>query len=156
MSFVSSPPSTAPAPADLIAGDAFWPGVSLAGFRDSARIPTQVTDARARDALRGAMLSVRGELAAFQRDAIANGAAALVDIDDSQVDGESALELLYRRAIFAFAAADLIETHNDISATNDGRDRSEDRAVSACEHRRNATHAIRDILGVPRTSVELI
>lgn len=156
--FVSSPPSSAPAPTpdDLVAGDAFWPDVSLATFRDSARIVTQVTDARARDALRGGMLSVRRELSAWQLMAVLAGADRLADVHDAEVDGEAALVILYRRAVFAYAAADLAETHGEISATGEGRDRAEEIAVSADDHRRNATHAIRDILGTTRTAVELI
>lgn len=64
--------------------------------------------------------------------------------------------MLYERAVFAFAAADLAETHHDISATNDGKERVESRTLAADEHRRNGTHAIRDILGVTRTAVELL
>ncbi|MGF7149445.1 hypothetical protein FHS96_003096 [Sphingomonas zeicaulis] len=161
--FVASPPPTeadpqAPEqpPFDLVAGDDWYPGITLTVVRDAVRIPTTVTDQRLRDSVRGAMISVRRELAAWKRRWIAAGVAGLVDVDDETIDGESALELLYRRAVCAYAAADLAETHGDISATNEGRERNEERAVPADEHRRNATHAIRDILSVGRTSVELI
>jgi hypothetical protein len=158
--FVASPPSTPPDPEnpglDAVAGDDFYPAVSMAECRDAMRLGTIITDTRLRDALRGAMVTVRRELRAWKNGHAAAGVETLADVDSEAIDGEPALELLYRRAVFSFAAADLAETHNDISATADGKERTEERTLSADEHRRNGTHAIRDILGVNRTTVELI
>lgn len=158
--FVSPPPSAAQDPqapaADLVAGDDFYPGVSVAEFQDAMRIPSAVSAVRAREALRGAMLTVRRELRGWKSAQVAGGTASLADVADEMVDGKPAAVLLYRRAVFAHAAADLADTHNDISATGDGKDRLEGRAVSADELRRNGTHAVRDLLGVLRTTVELI
>lgn len=58
--------------------------------------------------------------------------------------------------MFAFAAADLLETHGDVTATKDGLATSEIRCETAADHRRNGIHALRDIIGKPRTTVELI
>ena len=156
--FVAQPPfsPSAPYPADQVSGDAFWPPISMVEFRASMRIDSVASDTRVRDALRAGMLHVRRELRAWKAAHVAAGAAELANIDDELVDGEGAAEILYRRAVFAVAAADLAETHGSIGATGDGRDRIEEHALSADEHRRNATHAIRDILAVTRTSVELI
>lgn len=158
--FVSCPPATAPDPAqpaaDMVAGDDFYPGISLDDARDFIRLPTQVTDARLRDAIRGGVISVRRELRAWKTAAKAAGAIELGDVDLDEVDGTGALELLYRRAVLSMAAADIAETHNDISATNEGKARIDVEAISAGDHRRNATYAIRDMLGRGRTDVELI
>ena len=158
--FVSCPPSTAPDPAapdlDLVAGDDFYPPVSIAEARESLRVNTMITDPRLRDALRGGMISVRKDLAAWKAARVAAGALSLADLDEEEVDGVGMLELLYRRAVFAYAGADLAETHNDITATAEGKDRIETGALTAGEHRHNATHAVRDIIGATRTSVELI
>ncbi|WP_299307770.1 head completion/stabilization protein [uncultured Croceicoccus sp.] len=157
--FVARPPSeTAPLPAaDLVAGDAFWPGVSIAGFRDAMKFGrSAVNDERVRDALRGAMVHVRRELRMWKLAHVLAGATTLAAIDTEMIDGEPASVLLYRRAVFCTAAADLAETHHDVSATADGRSRIDDEVTAADELRRNATHAIRDIIGVTRTTVELI
>lgn len=156
--FVAQPPadSAVDDAAGLVAGDLFWPAVAIPVFRDAMRIAISVTDVRVRDALRGGMLHVRRELRNWQTGHIAAGAATLQDVASEVVDGISAAELLYRRAVFCIAAADIAETHNEVSATQDGRDRAADDVSAADELRRNATHAIRDILGVTRTSVELI
>ncbi len=161
--FVSAPPSAVVDPdqpetvaADLVAGDAFYPGLSITAFRDAMRVPEVVTATRVRDALRGGMLTVRRELRSWKAGHVAAGAATLAAIDAEEVDGQNAGELLYARAVFAFAAADLAETHGEISATADSRDRDDVRTITAAEHRRNGIHAVRDLLGRTRTSVELI
>ncbi|QQN73182.1 head completion/stabilization protein [Croceicoccus sp. YJ47] len=157
--FVARPPSeTAPPPeTDIVAGDVFWPGVSIASFRDAMKIGrSSIAEERVRDALRGAMVHVRRELRVWKLAHVLAGAPSLAAIPAETIDGESASVLLYRRAVFCMAAADLAETHHDVSATVDGRSRIDEEATAADELRRNATHAIRDILGVTRTAVELI
>lgn len=142
--------------ADTVAGDSFWPGVSIEQFKHSTRASYLVDETRMRDALRGGMLTVRGELREWKAGHVALGAAELADIDAEEVDGANALVLLYQRAVFAHAAADLIESHNPVSATNEGRERIEDDIPSAHHFRRIGTLAIRDIKGATRTAVELI
>ncbi len=158
MSGFVSIPSNAPANAEanVVAGDLFWPSLILDDARDSLRLGSQVTDIRLRDALRGGMIGVRRELALWQLVHAAAGALTLADIGSAQVDGEAVAVILYRRAVYAMAGADLVETHNMISATADGKDRAGQEMLTADDHRRNATHAIRDMLGVSRTAVELI
>lgn len=137
-------------------GDAFWPGLSISGFQSEMRIPEEVDPARLRAALRGGMLQIRGELRLWKAGHVLAGAATLAAVDSEEIDGEPAVELLYRRAVFHAAAAELAETHSDIAATGDGQERNEARRDAAGELRRLATLAIRDMLGVTRTSVELI
>jgi hypothetical protein len=157
--FVASPGDSSDPSAetqDLVDGGDFFPPLSIAQFRDSVRVGTIVTDVRARDALRGGLLTVRRELRAWSAAKIAAGYPTLDAVDAEQVDFESEYVLLYQRAVFAYAAADLAETHNEISATKEGEKRLDERSLSADEHRRNGLHAIRDILGATRTGVELI
>jgi len=158
LGFVAQP-STASEPddpEDLVAGDDFYPGVSIAQFRDAYGIAKAVSDMRVRDGLRAGMVYARRELRAWKAGHVADGVASLADVDDEEIDGASAAELLYVRAVCCMAASELAETHNDVSATGDGRERNADEVSAADELRRAATHAIRDILGVTRTSVELI
>lgn len=157
--FVASP-HECPVPAsdttDTVDGGPFFPALSIAEFRDSMRVATAVTQVRVRDALRGGLLTVRAELRAWSAAKIAAGYPTLDAVQADELDFESVLVILFRRAVFAFAAGELAETHNDITATKDGKQQIEDQVLTADEHRRNGTHAIRDILGVGRTAVELI
>lgn len=160
MSFVAAPPAKNAAPvADAIAGDGWWPALSIAVFRDAIEIGTVVTDVRARDALLGGFVSVDTELADWrvqQEDAGAASLALVAGKSNRRIGDEPRLVLLWRRAVHAYAAADLADTHNDISATGDGRDRGDERAAGASEHLRNATLAVRDILGRRRSRVKLL
>jgi len=153
--FVSIP--AAPEPAEPpIAHDGFFPGVKAADIRALQRIPAQVTPPRLADAIVTAMLAVGVELAQWKADQVTAGFATLAAVSADQVAGKPRLVALYERAIASFTAAELADTHHDISATADGKDRAEERATTADEHRRNAVHAVRDILGATRTAVELI
>ena len=160
--FVSNPtPSaapTTPAPATL-PGDGFWPDLSLADLRAFTRLPTTVTDERVAEATRGALFAVARELAVWrvEREEAGFAKLELVPVQGMvSVGGEAVAVTLWRRAVHCYAAADLADTHHDIGATRDGQTRLEERASSADEHRRNALHAIRDLLGQPRVDVELI
>src|SRR4051812_40618572 len=105
--FVACPPSTPIDPdepeLDLVAGDDFYPALSMAAFRDSVRLGTEITDVRARDALRGGMMTVRKDLRAWKAGKVAAGSTTLAEVDDELLDGEPMLVLLYRRAVFSFA-----------------------------------------------------
>lgn len=159
MSFVAAPPANPPAAiADAIAGDGWWPDLSIAKFRDAMRIPTEVTDGRCRDALVNGFVSADAELARWRACRVDEGAASLDLVDGISIGGETRPVILWRRIVYAYAAADLAETHNDISATNDSGARSDidRRAAGAAEHRRNATVAVRDLLGRTRSRVALL
>lgn len=161
--FVSSPPPEVIDPAlpatvaaDLVVGDIFYPALSIDAFRAAMRVPEVVTATRVREALKGGMLTVRRELRAWRAGHVFGGRLRLEDVDAETVDGEHAGVTLYRRAVFAFAAAELAETHAEVGLSAEGRERAEARLDPAAEHRRNGIHAVRDILGVTRTSVALI
>jgi hypothetical protein len=153
--FVSSP-APAAQPEGALPHDGWYPGITLEALRDTMRIPTVVTAQRLTAAANAAMLTVSRELRLWKAAQIAIGAVSLEAVLSDQFDWPEAIPLLYERAVYSFAAADIAETHSDISATNDAKDRSEARVLTADEHRRNGTHAIRDILGTLRTTVELI
>ncbi len=152
--FIAAPPQ-APAPevADDIPGDGWYPALKVSVFRESQRISPQVTPLRARDALIGGIASADAALYAWRS---ASTAVDLAATTTDQLAGENRNVVLWRRAVHAFAAADLVETHSDISATDAGIDRSEIRAASANDLRRSATVAIRDLLRRTRARVRLI
>lgn len=154
--FVAAPPA-APAPiADVVPLDGWWPDLSIAAFREAMRLGAMISDGRAREALLGAAITVGDALAAWRAGHEATGAEALADVPGRAIGSETRASVLWRRAVYATAAADLAETHNDISATDQGRKANEARATSAAEHRRNAIAAIRDLLEKSRSRVTLL
>ncbi|BAV65766.1 head completion/stabilization protein [Sphingobium cloacae] len=158
-SFVALPPSAAsePPPAEtVVVNDGFFPDIDPARVRDDARISTSITPARLRAAIIGAIMRVEIDLRAFAIDAIAEGHDKLANVPAPDLDGESVQVIRYRRAIALFAKAELIERHRDFDLTAAGVNQSDELEQSIGDLRRDAQHAIRDMLGRTRTTVDLI
>ena len=159
--FVSLPPvgpSSPPALEDSFALGSFWPSLSIAAARAAMRIPTDITDQRLADALKAAMLEADQDLAVWQGLQLAAGFESLAEVPDRNPDigGEKRLAVLWRRAVHSLAMADLSELQRTADTTTAGARRSEQSELTVDDHRRNARFAIRDMLGITRTSVELI
>lgn len=156
-SLIFLPPEPASPAHALVPGDGWYPDVDCNALRDALRIGEMVTHARLVAAVQGAQLTVEGELAQWRADQEANGAASLAAIAPARtIGGEHRLTVLYTRAVRFHTAAELAETHRDLTATQDGQARSDTEATTAEEYLRRATHAVRDIQGETRTAVELI
>lgn len=155
--FVSSPAPAATAPGTELDFGPFWPNIDINHFRDAQRIGgTAIPDPRLADALMGAVLAVEHDLAVWRAAREAEGTNRLEDVAQASVGTDKRLVLLWRRAVYAFATADLAETHRDVTATATGQVRGTELDCRADDHRRNGIHAVREILGVNRTAVELI
>lgn len=157
MSFVALPPSPASPAASKVPGDDWYPDIDCNAFRNALRMGEMVTHDRLVGAIEGAQLTVEGELAEWRAAREAQGAATLADVEPNRRSaGQHRLSLIYIRAVRMHAAAELAETHRDLTATQDGQARADTEATTAQEYLRRATHAIRDIVGTSRTAVELI
>lgn len=155
--FVSTPALAITPPGVKVECGPFWPDIDINHFRDSQRIGgTLITDVRVSSALLGAVIAVDTDLAAWRAAQEEAGHAQLADVPGPQIGTEKRAVLLWRRAVYSHATADLVETHGDVSATGKGQSEAGALDLTADDHRRNATHAIRDILGKTRTAVELI
>lgn len=160
MSFVARPPASEieqpPAEETIIGNDGFFPDIDPAAVREAARIPTSITPARLRAAIIGAIMSVEIDLRAFAAASIAAGHATLADVPATQLGGESVQLFRYSRAVALYAKAELIERHRDFDTTAAGGGQADELTPTIGELRRDAMHAIRDMLGVTRTVVDLI
>ncbi len=155
--FISTPAPAVTEDGTTLECGPFWPDVDINHFRDTQRIGgTSIPEARVADALMGAVLSVDGDLADWRATQEAEGYAALGEVPSATIGAETRLSLLWRRAVYAYATADLVETHQDVTATGKGQSAGSDMDFRADDHRRNAIHAIRDILGQRRNTAELI
>lgn len=120
-----------------------------------------VTTARLIPALQAAMLTVNCELQAWATEQRTRwGYAALADVPAPQVGGESAQVLRYRRAVHACLQADLAEANRvqDTLPAGMGKEARvlESLQVQIDEHRRRQRWAISDMLGIARSTIELI
>ncbi|MGH8080001.1 MAG: head completion/stabilization protein [Lysobacter sp.] len=136
--------------------DGWFPDLSITQIRDIARLDGTMTDKRVRDAGRYAIAEVNRQLGTYKGSHVATGKLKLQDVDSAEIDGENRLVMLYRRAVVCSMKAELIERYRDYDSTDSGLRRVLDLDPAVGEQRRNASWAVRDILGLPHTVVELI
>lgn len=160
MTFIGRPPASAinPPPVDEtdVINDGFFPDIDPTAVREAARITDSVTPARLRAAILDAIMTVEIDLRAFAAASIAAGHSSLTAVPATQLDGRSVQLLRYNRAVALYAKAELIERHRDFDTTMAGGNQADELTPSIGELRRDAMHAIRDILGVGRTVVDSI
>ncbi len=157
MSFVSVPPAPASPANTVVTAGEWWPEIDCNAMRSQLRIGEIVTHDRLVAEVRAGLMTVLDELRDWQAAQIAAGFEALAAVaPEPAIDGISRLEHLFIRAVHFAAAASLTELHRDISATDQGQQRSESNLQTAADYRRMLTWAVRDILGTTRTAVELI
>ncbi len=152
------PAPGAPSPDRLIDTGGWFPPIDPALFRVEHRVSDSVTSERVRQALIAAAIGVFRDLSDWARTRRAEGAKDLAQVptDLPAIDGESALVLLYRRAVSTAAKAELIERYRDMDITGAGGRGVEVLDPTISELRRDSTFAIRDIKNVGRCAVELI
>ncbi len=155
MSFIVTAPA-APENETPIDPGPFWPDIGPAAIRTAHRIDGTVTAERLREALIEAIASVNGELAAWRETQQAAGAATLADVPSEIIDTDSIHTHRYKRAVGCLAKAVLTERHPDFDATGKGERKADALDGTIDDLRRDARWAIADILGVRRTTVELI
>ncbi len=155
--FVASPVPPVSAPGTMVGAGPFWPSIALNDARDVMRTGDQsVADARVREGLVHGIIEAGDMLDAWRATQEALGHPSLAAVPAEQIDGTSRNVLLFRRAVLAYAAAWLIETHRDVSATASGVARADQQATTPDALRREAIHACRAIMGRPRTFVSLV
>ncbi|AEB58226.1 head completion/stabilization protein [Ectopseudomonas mendocina] len=146
----------APAQPFNLTNDGFWPDIDAAHLRERQRIGSNVTNARLEEAAVAAMISVNRELRTLKLRYMAQGAETLKDVPAEQIQDESELVHTYRRAIYSTASAEVAERYRTYSATNSGAAKGEQEEQSADDYRRDARFAIRDLLGISRSTVVLL
>lgn len=134
----------------------FFPAIDPADFRASVRQDATITPERLKAALLAAITEVNDELAYFTATQQAAGHTTLAEVPAVQINDESRLVQCYRRAVYALTKAALLEHYRDFDATRSGQLRAEDQPDPETVYRRDARWAIADLIGRPRTTVELI
>lgn len=157
MSFVTVPPSPASPVSTVVAGDGWWPDIDCNTMRDELRIGDRVSHARLVAAIEGGMLTAESELSLWRAQQEAAGATALDQVEPARtINAQPRAVVLWTRAVRFAAAAELAELARDMSATDHGQAHAEAEVLTAADYRRLCTHAIRDLLGITRSTVELI
>lgn len=136
--------------------DPFWPSIDLDLLRATLRIDASVTPPRLETAVIAAVISINRELSEWRVLQQAAGHRKLADVPGEQVNDAPIWVHLYRRAIEAATGAEVCERYRSYDSTHSGIQKAEDLNPSIDEYRRDLRWAIRDFLGISRTTVELI
>ena len=137
--------------------DPFWPSIDLDDLRASLRIDSSVTPARLETAVIAAAINLNRELSEWRETQQASGYTTLDEVPGDRIINDVSVKAhLYRRAIEAGTGAEVCERHRDYSATNAGSQKAEELTPNIDDYRRDLRWAVRDFLGRPRTTVELI
>jgi len=156
MNFLGNAPTPNPAEEAVLINDGWFPDVDLAKLRATARLDGTVTTDRLRHSTLQAVLSVNRELRGYKAQHQAGGTAALAAVPAQQIDGTSAQVAFYLRAVYCAVQADLAERYRDFDTTGAGDKAAEKLELRADDLRRDMRWAISDLLGIRRTTVELI
>lgn len=148
-----------PAP-HTVPGDGFFPEIDLVALKAAFRVDPTVTDDRLRDSALVAVIEVARELSAWRGVQVAAGFATLEDVPNRRgpqlVDGLAWSTVLYVRAVSSLIAAELAERTRNAGATVAGHERADELETAADIHRQAYRWALSDLVGRPRTTIELI
>ena len=140
---------------EIIINNGFWPDIDPNDFREEERV-TNVTPPRIRQSLRAAIADINRQLANFQHAQQQAGRMAWDAIPPQPWQSLGDVQLLYTRAVYAQAQADLHERYRDYSATGESRMRAETIETAADDYRADARWAVAELVGRTHTTVELI
>lgn len=158
MTFIAAEPASAPNPPPedaTVANDGFFPDIDLQRLRDSVRLDGTVTVIRLRNAVVDAVIYVNTELAGWKAERQAAGVTSLTELEP-KIGGEAVQLRRYLAAVHRIVKADLNEQFRNFDATKSGVDEADKLQQLVDDERRAAVWAIRDFLGLSRTTVELI
>lgn len=153
--FFNGADTTAPA-ARMLVNVGFWPDIDVDHLKASLRLGDTVSPQRIEVATVSAMQSVNQELASFRADQEAVGHARAALIPGETIAGETLLIHRYRRAVYSGVGAELAERYRGSDTTSTGSSHAEALSTTVDEYRRDMRWAISDILGIGRSTVELI
>jgi hypothetical protein len=141
---------------EIVSNDGFFPDIYTFDLRAVLRMDGTATSDRLTHSLIDAIASVNGELAVWKAAQIAATYTTLADVPATSIGDVSIQVHRYRRAVYALTKANMVERYRDFDATNAGNKKADQMENPIDDLRRDARWAISDILGIGRTTVELI
>lgn len=135
---------------------AFWPAIDPVDIREAQRLDNTVTPPRLRAALIESASTTIEALAAWKIAQIELGYTTLAAVPSDEIDGATIIEHRFKRAVGSLAKALLLERLRDFDATAKGDKRADALTDPIDDCRRDHLHALADIAGRPRTTIELI
>ena len=157
--FIAHLPAGQP-PAETVENEPFWPAIDTAAVRESGRLDGTHTSAQLRGAIAGALIHVNDQRRAWAAQQQAAGFATLGDVPAPRVAGQSRRVLAYQRAVAAATLAQLENTRRAQATLPAGLGKDarvlESVGLRLDEHWQAMRHAIADVMGRMRETVDLI
>lgn len=134
----------------------WFPDINIRPFYDAYRVPAELTAELIREQLKGAAVRCMAGLADYRLVAIAHGAESMAEVEADQVDGEHAHEILFRRAVYCEAMAEILQHTELLMRRKDATDQAKTAPQTADTYRAQAQEALSQIANSNRASVALI
>lgn len=149
MTGLTAPPDNfEPEGFDVVA-DGWFPPISTDHVRKAIRLGEgAVTDERLVAAIEGGILSGLRALHDWRSARALEGAASLAAVTTEQINGQNRAELIWKRIVTFYAAAELADMHVDVSATDEAIDRNEEKRDTAGIYRTKAYDAVADLRAI--------
>lgn len=141
---------------EVIINNGFFPDIQLSEIRNAMRIDGTVTNERLKHSALDAMQTVNRDLKDFRLKAQTQGKSRLSLCDEEQLNDESELVYLYKRAVFCLTTANLYERYRSFDSTREGDQKADQLIDTAGDLKRDYHFAVRDILGSNRMIAELV
>ncbi|HCU2394884.1 head completion/stabilization protein [Morganella morganii] len=154
MDFTSD--KTTDIPDETLSSGDFFPDISLRDYQLAVLTDGKVTTERLKHTIITAMIEVNRELADWKQSQIAAGFMSVAAIPADHISNESELVLLYRRAVYSHAKADLTERYRDTDTTDSGEKKASALGETVDDLRRDVQWAIQRIKGESHNICELI
>jgi len=149
MAGLTAPPDNSPLNGQVIVADGWFPGIDTGAIRRNVRIGDgAVTEERLKEATIAGMLAGLKAMSAWRSKHASAGIASLADVTEDELAGENLAELLWRRIVTYYAAAELLDGHTDVAATDDALDREDEKRSTADAYRRKAYEAVADLRAI--------
>ena len=138
----------------IIKNDGFWPDLDLSEFQIERAMSPNINDRLLRDAIVSAVVEINFTLEQYKSKQISKGLNTASNCGVVSVDGTSSTVIIYKKAVFARAKADLIGEFVSIASRDDklGESQKEMKSALLAE----STREIRKLLGLRRCGVALI
>lgn len=138
----------------VVNNDGFWPDLDLSEFQVERAMSPNINARLLRDAIVSAVVEINLTLEQYKKTQISNGVNTASKCGVVSVDGISSTVIIYKKAVFARAKADLVGEFVSIASRDDkiGESQKEMRTALLAE----STREVRKLLGLRRCGVALI
>lgn len=141
---------------NTVANNGFFPNLSLNDFKKNYSVDNPIADDSARNAVVNAMIDSNRLLALWHAEQIKAGHLTLAAVPAQQYGDVSEKTMLYQRAVYFRAKADLVGQYRDYDTTARGHDRADEMEPKADDYRQQSHEALSALMDEPRAVVELI